>query len=456
MDEIRPEPQPDRRGVPRPKGIPKIMSEVGRPSGRLLGQVAASLFVTVVGGLVVYHLTQQSAEQKTGFFGVIDANVSEPGGAGVFDAAQIGAYPASRIHISHQRHFVGFCIGEPVRSVSTQVADERWFILPSHEVVPAAMVDGGPSSDSQPAHCAGERMGPRSLTLNPSVRAGRLVLHAVAPGATVVGFALRHNEASGWQGLALASATGGEFIEQAGLPGPYVAIAAACWASGAPAHPSGVEEYVEEVLPLRGAPAKLRTAASTTVSAAVQAACSPHSSQDDLPKASGRASSSPATSQVVGAPAPETVRTVTVAAPSPSSTSAPAPRPGGGAGTQSLFAESGSPTTGTDARGFNVGPGCSDNPASSLPGCNDSPSVPIGHPLGKCPNGITIDRQTTSCGLAENVYSRYTEDGPVTARSPKRARDYTLTCKTAGLGTTGYTICLGIAGSSSLYLRWHR
>jgi hypothetical protein len=322
-------------------------------------------------------------------------------------------------------------------------------------VVSAAMVDGDPPSNSQPTHCAGELSGPRSLALSPSVRAGRLILRAVAPGATVVGFALRHNEASGWQGLALASPTRGEFIEQAGLPGPYVAIAAACWASGAPAHPSGAEEYVEEVLPLRGASPKLRTAASTTVSAAVQAACSPHS-QDDLSKTRGRASSNPTNSQVVRTPAPATVRTVTVPAPSLPSTSTLAPRSGGGARTQSLFAESGSPATGTDASGFNVGPGCSDNPASSLPGCNDSPSVPIGHPPGTCANGITIDRQTTSCGLAENIYSSYTGDGPVTARSPERGRDYTFTCKTMGPGTTGYTICLGKASSSSLYLRWHR
>jgi serine/threonine protein kinase len=124
--------------------------------------------------------------------------------------------------------------------------------------------------------------------------------------------------------------------------------------------------------------------------------------------------------------------------------------------TQNLFAESGSPATGTDARGFNVGPGCSDDPASPLPGCNDSPSVPVGDPSGTCANGITVDRQTTSCGLAENVYSSYTEDGLVTAQSPERSQDYTFTCKTSGPGTTGETICLGRAGSSPLYLIWHR
>lgn len=119
------------------------------------------------------------------------------------------------------------------------------------------------------------------------------------------------------------------------------------------------------------------------------------------------------------------------------------------------FAESGPPVSGRDARGFNVGPGCSDDPANPLPGCNDSPSVPAGDSSGTCASGITVDRQTTSCGLAENVYSSYTEDGPVTAVDPTSGEDYAFTCKTAGPGTTEETICLGRAGPSPLYVRWH-
>jgi hypothetical protein len=322
--------------------------------------------------------------------------------------------------------------------VSTPVMDERWFILRNRDVVSAALVDGGPPSDSQPMRCAGELSGPTSLTLRSSVSAGRLVLRAVAPEATVVGFALRRNEASDWQGLPLASATGDVFTEQAGAAGPYVAIAAACWASGAPAHPTGPGEYIEALLPLSGAPSQLRTAASTTVSAAVQAACSPSGGSGASLKPAGQASSNPTTGHTVSPPVPVPVV--------PSRPKA----------SQDLFAEAGSPVTGSDPHGFNIGSRCSDDPASALPGCDDSPSVPIGHPPGDCPNGITIDRQTTSCGLAENVHSSYTEDGSVTARSPKRGRDYTFTCKTAGPGTTHYTICLGRAGLSLLYLRWRR
>lgn len=109
---------------------------------------------------------------------------------------------------------------------------------------------------------------------------------------------------------------------------------------------------------------------------------------------------------------------------------------------------------GRDARGFNVGPGCSDDPASSLPGCSDAPSVPNGDPAGTCPNGLTIDRLTTSCGLAESVYADYAGDGPVSAFSPERDRDYTFECRTSGAGTTGYRFCLGQAGEAILYVRW--
>ncbi len=111
--------------------------------------------------------------------------------------------------------------------------------------------------------------------------------------------------------------------------------------------------------------------------------------------------------------------------------------------------------TGRDARGFNYGPGCSDDPSSAQPGCADSPDVPRGDPRGGCPSGATVDRLTTSCALAENVEANYNGDGLVTAFSPERARSFQFNCETAGPGTTGYTICIGKAGSSELYLRWH-
>src|SRR5262249_52429728 len=108
--------------------------------------------------------------------------------------------------------------------------------------------------------------------------------------------------------------------------------------------------------------------------------------------------------------------------------------------------------TGQDAAGYNTGPGCSDDPNSSLPGCSDSPSIPNGDPAGSCPNRITVDAQTTTCGLAENVYSTYSSDGEVSANSPKTGQTLTLYCQTGSTGTTGYTICEGQDGAATLYL----
>ena len=154
------------------------------------------------------------------------------------------------------------------------------------------------------------------------------------------------------------------------------------------------------------------------------------------------------------------------APPSSTSTSVPAATADAPAQTQppasTTASDSGSSTTtvsnltGTDANGYNVGAGCSDDPSSSDPGCSDSPSTPSGDPEGSCPNGITVDSQTTTCGLAEGVYSAYRSDGQVAATSPKTGQSFTFSCQTAGAGTTGYTICQAQDGATPLYLRWHK
>jgi serine/threonine-protein kinase len=127
---------------------------------------------------------------------------------------------------------------------------------------------------------------------------------------------------------------------------------------------------------------------------------------------------------------------------------APAPAPSTAPGNSSA-------QTGRDSAGYNIGPGCSDDPASSLPGCPDSPSIPAGDLPRSCPNGLTVDLQTTTCGLAESVYANYISDGPVTGYN-RRGRTYEFICQTGGPGTTGFTICLSQAGSRQLYVRWHR
>jgi hypothetical protein len=110
--------------------------------------------------------------------------------------------------------------------------------------------------------------------------------------------------------------------------------------------------------------------------------------------------------------------------------------------------------TGQDTNGYNIGPGCSDNPNSPLPGCSDSPSIPAGDPSGSCPNDITLDALTTTCGLAENLRANYRLDGTVTAVSPETGQTFAFTCLTGGAGTTGYTICEAEDGARLLYARW--
>lgn len=147
-------------------------------------------------------------------------------------------------------------------------------------------------------------------------------------------------------------------------------------------------------------------------------------------------------------PSPPTAAPTTGTATAPRTASTPhatAPQP----------APSAPGVTGRDANAYNTGPGCSDNPTSPLQGCADSPSVVAGDSQGSCPNGITIDSQTTSCGLAENVRSNYTSDGSVTASSPGGGSSATFSCRTGGQGTTGFTICVGQGDSVSRYVRWH-
>jgi hypothetical protein len=139
----------------------------------------------------------------------------------------------------------------------------------------------------------------------------------------------------------------------------------------------------------------------------------------------------------------ETTRTASqprVPAPSPTFAAAPGGFPG-------------VTVTGRDGEGFNTGPGCSDNPSSVQPGCRDSPSAPSGSEKN-CGGGLTVDAQSTSCGLAQSVRSNYHGDGALTAYSPERGANYAFTCSTGGPGTTHLTICIGHAGAAELYVRW--
>jgi serine/threonine protein kinase len=88
-------------------------------------------------------------------------------------------------------------------------------------------------------------------------------------------------------------------------------------------------------------------------------------------------------------------------------------------------------------------------PAS--PSATAPPSPPNGDPTGTCASGVMVDRQTTSCGLAQSVQAAYTSDGLVSALSPERGRDYTFDCQS---GATGFVVCTGRAGDATLYTWW--
>jgi serine/threonine protein kinase len=115
----------------------------------------------------------------------------------------------------------------------------------------------------------------------------------------------------------------------------------------------------------------------------------------------------------------------------------------------------GSPVTSQDSNGYNTGPGCSDDPQTSLPGCNDSPSAPNGDAVSSCSGSgaLEVYSATTSCGLAGAVVSNYSTDGPVTVTDGSGTK-HTFTCQTGGQGTTGDTICVSGSGQNELYLRW--
>ena len=115
----------------------------------------------------------------------------------------------------------------------------------------------------------------------------------------------------------------------------------------------------------------------------------------------------------------------------------------------------GSPVTSQDSNGYNVGPGCSDDPQTSLPGCDDSPSAPGGDAVSSCSGGgaLEVYSATTSCGLASAVVSNYSTDGQVTVTDGSGTTN-TFTCQTGGQGTTGDTICVSGTGLNELYLRW--
>jgi hypothetical protein len=254
----------------------KIAISVARSTRRLGTQIPSGILYPVAAGLILLAVAAwlHHGHAPPLFFRRVDANVTEAGGAGVFESADDRHKPVQRIKRSHGQEFIGFCIGESVRSVSTHLPDDIWFVLVNHRLVAAAMMDGNPLSGRPPIRCAGGIAGPAEVVLNGVDPRHDLTLHATAPGATLVGFAVRKPGAFQWVHLGLVASAKGTFTEQARVGGPLVAIAVACWARGAPALTTDAHEYVHEIWG-PDAPSELLTEATSTISDAAHAACSP-------------------------------------------------------------------------------------------------------------------------------------------------------------------------------------
>jgi hypothetical protein len=276
---------PGGQGPKKPQGlIRKLATWLVGSTRRMIRTAFVGIGLPVIVALIVSHLPAHRSREKTDFYGTIDLNVPEGTGAGVYDAANISRHAIGRRKDGHEVHFIGFCIGEAVRSVSTRLPDERWFILPNHTVIAAAQVDGGPPPASPPSKCAGGRKLPNVFGLKAREQAGTLILSAKSPGASLVGFAVRRNRTSRWYGLPLALEVGGKFSAKAGGPGAMAAIAVVCWDRGEPAHAEEPDEFIDEPVSLGNASRSLRRAASTTISEGARVACAPEAKPPHMPK----------------------------------------------------------------------------------------------------------------------------------------------------------------------------
>ncbi len=262
----------------------KIASKIAAAGAKAITEWRKYVLYPAIGGgigavIAALVLASLDGTSQTNFFSLVNANAQEVGGAGVFGGAHLSRDPINRIMVGHGQTFIGYCIGEPIASVSTGFADEIWFIRADHNVVPAAMMDGDPPLGMQPVECAGARQGPTSLTLKEGRRLGKLVLRAESQQARLIGFVIRTRESSDWIELPLVTARAGLAADETIPLQHFVAIAVACWAPGVPAHPRGPveEDFVGEMRWPKGTSRKLLTTASHTVPEALRKACVPYS-----------------------------------------------------------------------------------------------------------------------------------------------------------------------------------
>lgn len=150
---------------------------------------------------------------------------------------------------------IGYCIGQAIPTPGTKILNEKWLILKSGLVTPAAYVSIRRHSGMHSQPCprqSGEVGGPHSIRLMTRQRHKRMTLRAKASDASTVGFALFYRHARHWRPIGLLRPRMGYFSAPVLWGHPAVAMAVACWGPRTPAHPDGTGDPVKSLKVIKG------------------------------------------------------------------------------------------------------------------------------------------------------------------------------------------------------------
>jgi hypothetical protein len=303
---------------------------LGRVGSFLFGGIF-QLFRTLVGGVLVIvagawalsvlgpsasegsgpsHQTTQRAASANQLKG----RVIREEGAPVFAAARMASRLRTSFAAGEVLKFTGFCIGPPVPSVANEGTDERWLILTTGGLMPAAdLTTSDLTWRSTPTACPHELggvtlpYGPHSLSLlKPESDKKLVVLRASVSHATMVGFALFVARTDKWRALPLQFSSRYGFKVRVAYPGQAAALAAACWALGIPARRKDSEDFVAEVKRLSGTPLRVSARANGEMPEGAKVACSNGGAQSYVNRAHEhrRKRGISTASRPVGPPAP--------------------------------------------------------------------------------------------------------------------------------------------------------
>lgn len=185
---------------------------------------------------------------------------------GAFRVARASPTPAYSFAFGDRVRATGYCIGQPRRDPVSHVFDERWLILKSQLLVPAAYVSITLPAHLEPIPCpaAEEQIGgPQAIVLGGHDRNGKLRLWAHSAGAVNVGFAVFGSDEKHWRPISLRRGVAGQFTTRARLPARDAAVvmATACWGPGSPARPDNQRPTVQRLKVLQESAGLAREAA---------------------------------------------------------------------------------------------------------------------------------------------------------------------------------------------------